>query len=69
MVKSWDSRAAWTWVLTWKYLKSVLNYLHDGAPRGFAELGREAIYFQWAGEHWQAHNFEDSLSPAKKVNI
>ena len=23
-----------------------------GAPRGFGDLGRRAIYFQGAGEHW-----------------
>ena len=23
-----------------------------GAPRGFGDLGRMAIYFQGAGEHW-----------------
>ena len=24
----------------------------DGSPRGFGDLGRMAIYFQGAGEHW-----------------
>ena len=24
----------------------------SGAPRGFEDLGRMAIYFQGAGEHW-----------------
>ena len=25
---------------------------NTGAPRGFGDLGRMAIYFQGAGEHW-----------------
>ena len=29
MFKSRDSRAVWTWVCTWKYLKWALHYLHD----------------------------------------
>ena len=29
MFKSGDSRAVWTWVCTWKYLKWALHYLHD----------------------------------------
>ena len=29
MFKSGDSRAVWTWVCTWKYLKSALHYLRD----------------------------------------
>ena len=45
-----------------------------GAPRGFGDLGRMAIYYQGAGEHWyfrgsreQAHNFGDIGSLAKKA--
>ena len=50
----------------------------DGPPRGFGDLGRMAIYFQGAGEHWQffqgfgeqAHSFGDLGSPAKsKKNL
>ena len=26
--------------------------IRSGAPRGFGNLGRMAIYFQGAGEHW-----------------
>ena len=44
-----------------------------GAPRGFGDLGRRAIYFQGAGEHWyfqglgeQANCFGDLGIPAKK---
>ena len=29
MFKSGDSRAVWTWVLTRKYIKRALHYLHD----------------------------------------
>ena len=28
------------------------SFCHVGAPRGFGDLGRMAIYFQGAGEHW-----------------
>ena len=28
------------------------NFTHLGPPRGFGDLGRMAIYFQGAGEHW-----------------
>ena len=46
----------------------------NGAPRGFGDLGRMAIYFQGAWEHWyffkgsreQAQRFGDLGSPAKK---
>ena len=45
-----------------------------GAPWGFGDLGRIAIYFHGAKEHWyffrgareQAHNFGDIESLAKK---
>ena len=36
-----------------------------GAPRGFGDLGRMAIYFQAFGE--QVHSFGDLGIPAKKV--
>ena len=26
---------------------------NSGAPRDFGDLGRMAIYFQGAGEHWE----------------
>ena len=42
-----------------KSVKSSLEFKHNwislwgnvGAPRGFGDLGRRAIYFQGAGEH------------------
>ena len=45
-----------------------------GAPRGFGDLGRMAIYFQGSREHCtyfrgageQGHSFGDLGSPAKK---
>ena len=33
----------------------ILQFIHIShlwAPRGFGDLGRTAIYFQGAGEHW-----------------
>ena len=44
--------------------KTVHIHCTNGAPRGFGDLRRMAIYFQGAGEHlqgfWeQAHNFCD----------
>ena len=32
--------------------KAVVLMLIKWAPRGFGDLGRMAIYFQGAGEHW-----------------
>ena len=31
---------------------SSMKRLYGGAHRGFGDLGRMAIYFQGAGEHW-----------------
>ena len=30
----------------------LVKSVSDMAPRGFGDLGRMAIYFQGAGEHW-----------------
>ena len=40
MFKSGDSRAVWTWVRTWKYLRWALHYLHD------------VIYGKYCGPDW-----------------
>ena len=53
---------------------SRLHILKSGAPRGFGDLGRMAIYLQGAGStgyyfrgaREQAHNFGDTGSLAKK---
>ena len=34
------------------YAPYSINIYYYGAPRGFGDLGRMAIYFQGAGEHW-----------------
>ena len=31
---------------------TTITYASFGVPRGFGDLGRMAIYFQGAGEHW-----------------
>ena len=40
--------------LSYELFYSLNNQIHliSGAPRGFGDLGRMAIYFQGAGEHW-----------------
>ena len=34
-------------------INSLNVNVSDGAPRGFGDLGRMAIYFQGSEEHWQ----------------
>ena len=38
-------------ISTYDFLRFIIRYHIIGAPRGFGDLGRRAIYFQGAGKH------------------